>query len=250
MTTTDPPAEAPAWTARQLLRAARAGTLATATAGQPFAALVTPATAPDGSVLLLLSSLSEHTRHLRAEPRCALLVAGAATEANPQTAPRLSMTGLAGIVEDAALKARYLAIHPYAGLYAGFGDFALWRLRPAAALLVAGFARAHRLKAAELLAEPAAIAAIAQAEPAILAHCNQDHAPALARAARRAGHPDGDWRMAAADADGMDLARADLPEDQRATHRIAWPAPVGDAGGLRAALMELVARRSDDPAGA
>ena len=66
----------PVGDARALLRAARAGTLATSAAGQPFASLVTPATAPDGSVLMLLSGLSEHTRHLRDEPRCAVMVAG------------------------------------------------------------------------------------------------------------------------------------------------------------------------------
>ena len=77
------PTEAPAWTARKLLRAARAGTLASSLDGQPFAVLVTPACAPDLSVLLLLSDLSEHTRHLRAEPRCAVLVSGRAGGAEP-----------------------------------------------------------------------------------------------------------------------------------------------------------------------
>jgi hypothetical protein len=50
-----------AWDARRLVRAARAATLATTAQGQPFASLVTPATAADLSVLMLLSSLSEHT---------------------------------------------------------------------------------------------------------------------------------------------------------------------------------------------
>ena len=103
------------------------------------------AAAPDLSPLLLLSSLSEHTRHLRAEPRCALLVQGAPESANPQTAPRVTLTGLAEPVPEAEvppLKARWLARHPYAALYADFGDFALWRIRPGGALLVGGFARA------------------------------------------------------------------------------------------------------------
>jgi hypothetical protein len=59
----------PAWEARRLLRAARVGTLASVADGQPFATLVTPACAPDLSLLLLLSDLSEPTPHLRAEPR-------------------------------------------------------------------------------------------------------------------------------------------------------------------------------------
>ena len=90
-----------------LLRAARAGTLATVQDGQPFASLVTPATAPDRSVLMLLSDLSEHTRHLKADPRCSLMVAGAATGLNPQTAPRLTLTGTAARIQDAGLKARW-----------------------------------------------------------------------------------------------------------------------------------------------
>ncbi len=143
------------WEARKLLRAARVGTLATVADGQPFASLVTPACAPDLSLLLLLSDLSEHTRHLRAEPRCSVLVAGAPEDANPQTAPRVTVTGLAERIVDPALKARYLAVHPYAALYADFGDFSLWRIRPLGGLYVGGFARAARLRAAELTPDPA-----------------------------------------------------------------------------------------------
>src|SRR5690348_14554708 len=108
----DPPVD-PAFEARKLLRAARSGTLATAASGgQPFASLVTPACAPDLSLLLLLSDLSEHTRHLRTEPRCSILVTGVAEGANPQTAPRVTVTGIAAREEDEALKSRYLAVHP------------------------------------------------------------------------------------------------------------------------------------------
>src|SRR6185312_9937361 len=108
-----------AFECRKLLRAARVGTLATVVdGGQPFASLVTPACAPDLSVLLLLSNLSEHTRHLRAEPRCSVLVTGPAEGANPQTAPRVTMTGIAEVADDPVLKARFLAVHPYASLYA------------------------------------------------------------------------------------------------------------------------------------
>ncbi len=41
-------------------------------AASPSRRLVTPASAPDRSLLMLLSALSDHTRQLRAEPRCAL----------------------------------------------------------------------------------------------------------------------------------------------------------------------------------
>src|ERR1700733_13114997 len=122
----------PGWEARRLLRAARSGCLATNSNGQPFASLVTPACMPDGSLLLLLSRLSEHTRHLAADPRCSVMVNGEAETANPQTTPRVTVTGVAEVVDDPALKARYLSVHPYASLYADFGDFATWRIAPGA----------------------------------------------------------------------------------------------------------------------
>jgi hypothetical protein len=222
-------ADTPAWAARKLLRAARVGTLATSMQGQPFASLVTPATAPDLSVLLLLSDLSEHTRHLRADPRCSLLVCGEATGENPQTAPRVSVTGVAETVPDAAMKARYLAVHPYAALYAGFGDFALWRIRPVNGLYVGGFARAARLRAADLTPDPAAVAAIATAEADIIAHCNADHPDAMAAIARAPGT----WRMVGVDVDGCDLAC-----EERVV-RVAWSAPVADAGDVRRELIRL-----------
>lgn len=223
------PADTPAWATRKLLRAARAGTLATVKQGQPFASLVTPATAPDLSLLLLLSDLSEHTRHLRDEPRCSVLVCGTAADANPQTAPRASITGLVERVEEAGLKARYLALHPYAALYAGFGDFAIWRIRPFGGSFVGGFARAARLRAADLTPEPAAVAAIEATEAEIIAHCNAGHPDAMAAIAGGGA----DWRMVAVDVDGCDLAAGET------VRRFAWSAPVADPGGVRKELIRL-----------
>ena len=216
------------WQARSLLRAARAATLATADAGQPYAALVTPAPAPDLSLLMLLSGLSAHTRHLGADGRCALMVVGEAVGSNPQTAPRLTVTGVATPEPDPVLKARWVARHPYAAFYADLGDFRLLRLRPDAGQFIGGFASAHRLTAADLTPDPAAVAALLAAEPSILAHVNGDHGDALTRIAGSPG-----WRMRAVDVDGCDLFKDD------AVLRVPWSAPVTDAGGIRNELVRL-----------
>ena len=181
------PGPPPDWQARCLLRAARSGCLATSAKGQPFASLVTPACMPDGSLLMLLSGLSEHTRHLKADGHCAVMVTGAATSENPQTSPRVTVTGVAEVVVDPALKARYLAVHPYASLYADFTDFATWRLVPTGGQLVGGFARAFRLRADDLMPDAGAVAALLASEARILEHCNRDHADALAAIAGSAG---------------------------------------------------------------
>jgi putative heme iron utilization protein len=221
--------------ARRLLRAARSGTLATVSpssdGGQPFASLVTPAIAGDGGILLLLSDLSEHTRHLRAEPRCSVLAAGPAESANPQTAPRVTVTGLAAISDTIQDRARFLAVHPYAALYADFGDFHLWRIEPRGGLLVGGFARANRLRMADLV--PEAADALASAEPGILSHCNNDHADAMAAIGLAASGRAGAWRMTAVDTDGLDI------EMNGSTTRVDFASPVTDGGGVRSELVRL-----------
>ncbi len=225
--------------ARRLIRGAKEATLATSDDGQPFASLVTPATAGDLSLLLWLSALSPHTRHLAGEPRCSLLITGPAPGPNPQTRPRVTLTCRAARVaegEVAVLKARWLARHPYAGLYADLPDFSLWRLVPGEANFVGGFAMAHRLAAAALLPDAAAVAALAAAEGGIITHVNDDHADACdAIAAGLLGGAGTGWRMTAVDVDGCDLTRGEE------VLRLAFERPVADADGVRRALI-LAAR--------
>ncbi len=222
--------------ARCLLRGARWATLATARDGQPFAGLVTHAVAPDGAVLILLSALAEHTKQLVADPRCAVMVTGKpeAGNENWQTAPRLTVSGTAAQTTDPALRRRWLARHPYAHLYADFMDFSLWRLVPAEALFVAGFGRIARLDAAALCPDPAAVAALATVEVALLNHCNASHHESLNRLAHASGAR-GQWRMVGVDTDGIDLAQDET------VLRVAFDAPVCDAAGVEAAVQRLAA---------
>ena len=136
--------------ARALLRNARSASLATLGGGLPFVSLVTHAVDAEGAILMLLSGLSEHTRQLQAEPGCSLMALGEASGPNPQTTPRVTVTGTAELAPEPALRALWIARHPYAAFYAGFADFALWRLVPQGGLIVAGFGRAARLEAGDL----------------------------------------------------------------------------------------------------
>jgi len=140
--------------ARLLIAAAKSASLATITEGAPFAApfaaLVTPAFLPDLSALLLLSQLSPHTRHLAANPACALLIIGQPSTENPQTAPRICLTGAAALDPDPTARETYLQTHPYAAQYIDFADFAFWRLTFTNAHFIGGFAAASKLNIAQL----------------------------------------------------------------------------------------------------
>ncbi|MDD2875775.1 MAG: pyridoxamine 5-phosphate oxidase [Acidiphilium sp.] len=192
--------------ARLLLRAARAASLAVIDGGYPALALVTPAVARDGAVIVLLSQLSAHTRALDRDPRCALMVSAPPTERNPQTSPRLSLVCDAARSDAPEDRARYLAIHPYAASYADFTDFGIFRLQSIAARYVGGFARAATLDTARLGPVTAALRDAGASEAAI-AIVNRDHAPRLDALAHRHGGAGTGWQVVSLDPDGYDLAR-------------------------------------------
>lgn len=116
----------------------------------PFVSLVLPGLDGVGRPLLLLSDLSDHAKNLKADPKASLLYDGTLGLKEPLTGPRVTLIGSIGLADDAENRKLYLARQPAAEMYAGFGDFKLYRFEIAEALFVAGFGRIHRLTAAEL----------------------------------------------------------------------------------------------------
>ncbi|GJD48133.1 hypothetical protein OPKNFCMD_0849 [Methylobacterium crusticola] len=230
--------------AKAVLRGTRAGALATLErdGGAPFASLVTVATDLDGAPLLLLSRLSAHTLNLEADPRCSLLLSPGG-KGDPLAHPRLTVTGVAGRSAAPGIRARFLARHPKAALYADFPDFGFFRLAPEAGHLNGGFARAATLTAAELLTDLAGLDALAGSEAGAVAHMNQDHADAVALfATRLAGEAPGPWRLTGLDPEGIDLLAGDR------TARVAFPERLSGPGALRPVLVALAAQARAAPA--
>ncbi|WP_245636757.1 HugZ family protein [Azospirillum thiophilum] len=253
-----PAGPSPAERARRLMRACDRAALATAqrtadgpadvdspadAAGWPYPSLVLVALDQDGSPLLLLSTLADHTRNLLADDRVGLLFDGTAGLERPLTGARLSVLGRATRSDDPAHRARYLRRHPDAALYAGFADFAIYRVSVERAHLVAGFGRIHWLSAAEL-DFPGAAPALAAAEADLIGRLNAEgYGSRLAPSAN--GAADG-WSVTGVDPEGCDLrrggyvARVDFeqriqdPESAKlALHLLAGPqdgsGPTGDA---------------------
>lgn len=198
--------------ARALLRRARSAALATSLphgeSPWPYASLVTIACDADASPILLLSDLSDHTRNIARDDRASLLVEAASGRANPQTGPRVTLLGRVVRTDDPRHRRRFLARHPSAGLYAGFADFNVYRMEVERAHFVGGFGRAEWLAAADVLLPAAGAAAVADAEPFLLALWQGPRAEALSRAAeRRLARPGAGWQLVAIDPEGCDLRR-------------------------------------------
>lgn len=230
--------------ARALIRSRGEAVLATlmADGGGPYASLVLVACGHDLSPVLLISTLAEHTKNIQADARISLLFDGTAGLEDRLTGPRLTLIGRAEKTKDDALIRRYLAHHPSAAGYAGFTDFAYFRMVVERAHLVAGFGRIHWLSWQEVLTNAVTPDPLAAAEEEIIAHMNADHADALplyaAMASGRAAFsPAGaDWRMVGIDCEGFDL----LAGAQRL--RLTFDTPVGNADEARKALVAMLHR--------
>jgi heme iron utilization protein len=224
--------------ARSLLRRSRQGALATLMPGNgdPYCSLVNVASQPDGSPILLLSSLALHTANLLADPRVSLMLDERA-EGDPLEGARIMLAGRANEVpEDAAaiLRRRYLAAHPSAEAFVDFKDFSFFRIAPLGAHLVAGFGRIVDLRPAQFLTGLAGAEALLEAEPSAVAHMNEEHRDAMDLCATGLlGAESGEWRCVGCDPDGMDMQAG------KRTLRLDFPERVTSGTELRNMLMRL-----------
>lgn len=226
-------------TVRSLLRALDRASLATSLpgepAGWPYASLVLVAVDHDLSPILLLSDMAEHTRAIKADGRVSLLFDGTGGLDQPLTGPRATVLGRAERTMDERLKARFLARHPDAALYAGFKDFGFYRIAVERAHLVGGFGKIRWIEAAELA--PSQAAGLEDAEEGIVAHMNADHADAVQLyAAKLIGLAGGGWKMTGIDPEGVDLRRGGQ------VARLAFDVPLQSAGEARKVLVGLVGK--------
>jgi len=213
--------------ARRLLREAVKATLATrleagAEEGSwPYASLVLVAADIDGTPILLLSKLAQHTHNIETDPHVSLLIDGTEGHQEVLTGPRATLLGRARISEDPQSKRRFIARHPSAALYAGFKDFHVYRLELERAHLVAGFGRIEWVERDQLLLPATHCQRFCEGEEVLLAAVNE-------------GRDEHQWRAIALDPEGADLRRG------TALCRIAFEEPVTSMKKARALLTRAL----------
>lgn len=202
--------------------------------GYPFGSVAPYCLDAAGLPLLLISELAQHTKNLRADPRCSFIVVAPGEDI--QVSARLTLVGecepLQGETDLAAAAERYYRYFPDATDFHRIHDFRFFRLTPRRCRYIGGFGRIHWVEPAPvLLANPFAGAA----EADIVAHMNEDHAEALLHYCRQAGLAAGETppRMTGIDAEGLHLRLG------ARLVRISFPAPVATPGQARAALVAL-----------
>ena len=149
--------------ARRLLQQARFAALGVLQpqTDLPFVSRIALAAAAGSNPVSLISSLSQHSTALKANPACSLLVGEPGPKGDALTHPRLTLQCEARFLPReapgfAAQRDRYLSHHPKARLYIDFADFSFAFFEVREAFLNGGFGFASMLTPADLGIEEAA----------------------------------------------------------------------------------------------
>ena len=131
-----------------------------------------------GRPTFLVSALAMHTKNLVADPRASLLVTERLPTNDPIAGARATLVGNVTRIEaPTEVRDDYLARHAEARAWIDLGDFAFYRMDVVAVYWIAGFGAMGWIEADDY--RRAAIDPLADAEDAIVAHMNADHADAL-----------------------------------------------------------------------
>ncbi|MDD4911318.1 MAG: pyridoxamine 5'-phosphate oxidase family protein [Sideroxydans sp.] len=135
--------------ARQMLRAHRYGVLSTLSKkfdGHPFGSITPYLVDHDGSLLILISGLAEHTKNILSDSRVSLIT-------HDQNDPHIQTQGRVTLVGNATLDPdrercgkRYLRYFPEAHTYFDMADFNFFRIVPFAIRYIGGFGDIHWVK--------------------------------------------------------------------------------------------------------
>jgi heme iron utilization protein len=144
---------------RTLITTQPLAALGTVQSGEPFVSMVPFAVEPnDGKLIIHVSTLAAHTKHMLENARVSILVVAAPSpDVSAQATPRVTIQGMAVQLDKASseyekAKAVYVQRFPQSLDLFGFADFSLFAIAPTSARFVAGFAQAMTMSAEEFLA--------------------------------------------------------------------------------------------------
>jgi len=220
--------------ARKMLRAHRYGALSTHSKkfdGYPFGSITPYLTDHDGSLVILISGLAEHTKNILHNPRVSLITHDQ-HDAQIQTQGRITLLGDATPIDNRdEIGTRFLRYFPEAESYFQMHDFTFYRIRPIAIRYIGGFGKIHWVDSKQYVIPSYPL--IVQ-ESDVIEHMNADHLDTMRQYCLYQHQREVfDVAMLGIDCDGFDM-RADGD-----ILRIDFTESIYDAQQARAALVDL-----------
>ena len=217
-----------------MLRSHRYGALCTLSKkfdGHPFGSITPYLVDHDGSLLILISTLAEHTKNIQHDSRVSLITHDR-DDAHIQSQGRVTVVGTAQkIAEKDQTGMRYLRYFPDAENYFAMHDFSFYRILPISLRYIGGFGKIHWLAADSYLLSPYPLV---EQENDVIAHMNADHGDTMRRYCQHFHKIEAlNVTMTGIDCDGFDV-RAD-----EQLLRFNFKEAVLDAQQARQALVEM-----------
>jgi hypothetical protein len=193
--------------ARRMLRAHRYGALSTLSKkidGYPFGSITPYLVDHDGSLLILVSTLAEHTKNIAHDSRVSLITHDQ-RDPHIQTQGRVTVVGNAQPEPDREQAGlRYLRYFPEARTYFEMHDFSFFRIIPVAIRYIGGFGKIHWVNMEAYAVAPAEV--FAKQEEAMLAEINARQQHVLRQLLKlRCGVDAADVQAVGLDCDGLDV---------------------------------------------
>ncbi|TBU82841.1 heme iron utilization protein [Pseudomonas daroniae] len=200
--------------------------------GFPFGSVVPYCLDAQGWPLILISRIAQHTRNLKADGKCSLLVGERGAE-DVQAVGRLTLLAEAKMLTEAseieAAAERYYRYFPESHGYHNAHDFDFWRLEPVRWRYIGGFGAIHWL---DQVAQGNTFAG--DSERRMLEHMNSDHTDAIAHYVALCGLPATEpAQMVGIDSEGFHLRIG------QSLYWLAFPISCNTAGEVREALVRL-----------
>lgn len=219
---------------RQLLRSHRYGVLCTLSRkfnGHPFGSILPYLVDHDGSLLILISTLAEHTKNIKYDCRVSL-VAHDQSSLDIQSQGRVTVIGEAGqVANKSCLGVRYLRHFPEALPYLAMRDFSFYRIMPQTLRYIGGFGKIHWVAAKGYLVP---CYPLIEQEADVIAHMNSDHRDTMRRYCQHFHQCKPlDVEMLGIDCDGFDVRADGRPL------RFDFEEMVLDAQHARRALVKM-----------
>ena len=172
--------------ARILVRSVDSGVLSTHSVeheGYPFGSITPYVLMPNGSILIYLSSIAQHTHNILSDHKVCLTVAE--REGDSQASGRVTLLGDAQTVSQDRVEEvsrRYFAFFGSARGYANVHDFSFIEIEPIRIRYIAGFGDIHWVEKEEWIQE---VPQWQADEASIIGHMNDDHSDSLSAMCRR-----------------------------------------------------------------
>lgn len=220
--------------ARQMLRAHRYGVLSTLSKkfdGYPFGSITPYLIDHDGSLIILISTLAEHTKNIQHDSRISL-ISHNQNDPQIQTQGRVTLIGNAELAKNPEqIGQRYMRYFPEAQAYLSMHDFSFYRIQSVAIRYIAGFGGIHWVNMEDYAVHPYPLI---EQENDVVAHMNADHQITMQRYCQHFRQYEAqNVTMLGIDCDGFDI-RAD-----NKVLRFDFSQTVTDAQQARVALVEM-----------